>query len=93
MKTRFLLIFAGIILININSASAQMDCRSMLGAHLTPFKKDVPTLWGIEGTMAPGIMTSPFDSLGNTKLNGGMLLAALDFGFGNNKNHIYLEER
>ncbi len=91
MKTRFLLIFAGIILININSASAQMDCRSMLGAHLTPFKKDVPILWGVEGTMAPGIMTSPYDSLGNTKLNGGMLLAALDFGFGKNKNHIYLE--
>ena len=42
------------------SANAQMECRSMLGAHLTPFKKDVPILWAIEGTMAPGIMTSPY---------------------------------
>jgi hypothetical protein len=73
------------------SAEAQMDCRSMLGAHLTPFKKDLPILWAVEGTMAPGIMTSPFDSLDNTKLNGGMLLGALDFGFGSNKNHIYIE--
>lgn len=91
MKTRILLLAVTIFIININSASAQMDCRSMLGAHLTPFKKDFPVLWAVEGTVAPGIMTSPYDSLGNAKLNGGMLLAALDFGFGKNKNHIYLE--
>ena len=91
MKTRIFIITTVIILLNILNASAQMDCRSMLGAHLTPFKKDVPILWAVEGTMAPGIMSSPYDSLDNTKLNGGMLLAALDFGFGNNKNHIYIE--
>ena len=91
MKVRFLLIIVGFFVLNLNTAKAQMDCRSMLGAHLTPFKKDVPILWAVEGTMAPGIMTSPYDSLDNTKLNGGMLLAALDFGFGNNKNHIYIE--
>jgi len=72
------------------SANAQMDCRSSIGAHLTPFHKDVPILWALEGTMAPGLMTSPYDSLDNTQLNGGMLLAALDFSFLKN-NHIYLE--
>ena len=91
MKTRIFIITTVIILLNSINASAQMDCRSMLGAHLTPFKKDVPILWAVEGTMAPGIMTSPYDTMDNTKLNGGMLLAALDFGFGNNKNHIYIE--
>ena len=91
MKLKTIILSFGILLSSSYSLFAQMDCRSTLGAHLTPFKKDVPILWGIEGTMAPGIMTSPYDSLGNTKLNGGMLLGALDFGFGGQKNHIYLE--
>jgi len=79
-----------IILFNL-PASAQMECRSMLGAHLTPFKKDGGVLWAVEGTMAPGVMTSPYDSLGNAQLNGGMLLGALDFKLGNQKNHFYVE--
>ncbi len=91
MKTKSLLIVLVIFFVNIYTASAQMDCRSMLGAHLTPFKKDGTILWAVEGTMAPGLMTSPYDSLNNTKLNGGMLLAGLDFGFMHNKSHIYLE--
>ncbi len=91
MKTKILLLSAILILISSQYALAQMDCRSMLGAHLTPFKKDIPILWAVEGTMAPGIMTSPYDTLDPTRLNGGMLLAALDFGFGKNKNHIYIE--
>ena len=62
----------------------------MLGAHLTPFAKDFPVLWAVEGTMAPGMMTSPFPTKDNTQLNGGMLLAALDFQF-KEKNHIYIE--
>ena len=89
MKTKLLLII--FIAFLYSNSNAQMDCRSMLGAHLTPFKKDVPILWGIEATMAPGIMTSPYDSLDKTQLNGGMLIAALDFGFGKQKHHIYLE--
>ena len=91
MKAKILFFSAVLFLISSQTALAQMDCRSMLGAHLTPFKKDLPILWAVEGTMAPGLMTSPFDSLNNTTLNGGMLLGALDFGFGNHKNHIYLE--
>ena len=91
MKTKIVFVSIIIILISTFSASAQMDCRSTLGAHLTPFKKDGTILWAIEGTMAPGIMSSPYDSLENTKLNGGMVLAALDFGFMQNKSHIYIE--
>ncbi len=91
MKTRIVFISVIIFLLSTLSASAQMDCRSMLGAHLTPFKKDGTILWAVEGTMAPGIMTSPNDSLDNTRLNGGMLLGALDFGFMQNKSHIYIE--
>ncbi len=89
MKTRILfLIFA---FIAIGQAKAQMDCRSILGAHLTPFKKDGTILWAIEGTTGPGMMTSPYDSIDKTKINGGMILAALDFGFMRNKSHIYIE--
>jgi len=91
MNTKILFFSTVLFLISSQYASAQMDCRSMLGAHLTPFKKDIPILWAVEGTMAPGLMTSPFDTLDNTTLNGGMLLGALDFGFGKNKNHIYIE--
>ena len=89
MKTKLLLVLLSAFI--FSTVNAQMDCRSMLGAHLTPFKKDIPILWGIEATMAPGLMTSPYDSLGNTQLNGGMIIAALDFGFGGQKHHIYLE--
>ena len=89
MKTRiFILVFA---IMAMSQTNAQMSCRSQLGAHLTPFKKDGTILWAVEGTMAPGMMTSPFDSIDNTKLNGGMLLAALDFGFMQNKSHFYVE--
>ena len=89
MKTRILfLVFAFTMIVQ---AKAQMECRSTLGAHLTPFKKDGATLWAIEWTMAPGIMTSPYDSLDKTNLNGGMILAALDFSFMSGKSHIYAE--
>ena len=90
MKTRILVLSILTILISGQFASAQMECRSMLGAHLTPFKKDVPILWAIEGTMAPGIMSSPFVDKDPTRLNGGMLIGALDFSF-SKINNIYIE--
>jgi len=93
MKTKIIILSVGLFLLNSFNVSAQMDCRSMLGAHLTPFKKDGNFLWAIEGTTGPGMMTSPYDSLSKdkTKIRGGMILAALDFGFMQNKSHIYLE--
>lgn len=84
-------IFAFIIaLLLTNAVFSQMDCRSTLGAHLTPFHKNVPILWAIEGTMAPGIMTSPYNDTDITKLNGGMILGALDFTI-LKKNNLYFE--
>ena len=67
-----------------------MECRSMIGAHLTPFGEKIPVSWAIEGTMAPGFMTSPFDDKDNEVLSGGMLLGALEFNFMEN-NHVYIE--
>jgi len=90
MKARFIIVIIGLLFLINNKVVAQMDCRSMLGAHLTPFAKDFPVLWAVEGTMAPGMMTSPFPTKENTQLNGGMFLAALDFQF-KEKNHIYIE--
>lgn len=85
-----LLVLLGLSLFTTKQAVAQMECRSMLGAHLKPISKNIPLSWAIEGTMAPGLMTSPFDNKKNSKLNGGMLLGALEFNFANN-NYIYLE--
>lgn len=90
LKGLRLSVLISVAIIASNSAEAQMECRSMLGAHLTPFKKDVPILWAIEGTMAPGIMTSPYANIDDAKLNGGMLLGALDFTF-LKKHNFYIE--
>ena len=87
---RVLILSSLLILLLSNTVSAQMECRSMLGAHLTPFKKGVPILWAVEGTMAPGMMTSPIDTINNAMLNGGMLLAALDFTIAG-KHTFYFE--
>ncbi|MCK5855854.1 MAG: hypothetical protein KAG64_00085 [Bacteroidales bacterium] len=87
---QILTIVFGLFLITSTTAKAQMDCRSMLGAHLTSFKKDGALSWAIEGTMAPGLMTSPFPQKEKTMLNGGMMLGALDFQF-KKKNHFYIE--
>ncbi len=70
--------------------SAQMRCRSTLGGHLKPFSKKIPISWAIEGTMSPGKMTSPFDTIDDAKLTGGMLIGALDFKLSDNHS-IYIE--
>ena len=59
LTSKLIALFVAVLLSQL--AYSQMDCRSTLGAHLTPFHKDVPILWAIEGTMAPGIMTSPYN--------------------------------
>ena len=89
-KTLIISIFIGTILFVSNTATAQMECRSMIGAHLTPLGENIPISWAIEGTFSPGLMTSPYDTLGNAKLNGGMLLGALDFKI-SKKSNIYIE--
>jgi hypothetical protein len=66
-----------------------MHCRSTLGGHLTPFHKKFPLLWAVEGTMAPGIMTSSSPNTDPAMLNGGMLIGALDFTV---KKHTFYVE-
>jgi len=90
LKSRISLLLTILILLTSNSINAQMECRSMIGAHLKPITKKIPISWAIEGTMAPGIMTSPYENIENAKLTGGMLLGALEINFAK-KNHIYIE--
>lgn len=60
------------LLVGINTTHAQRECRSILGAHLTPIVKDSPLLWAVEGTMSPGKMT-------DRKLKSGMAIGALNY--------------
>ncbi|MEA2043096.1 MAG: hypothetical protein U9N85_11170 [Bacteroidota bacterium] len=91
MKNRFrnILLLVSILLLNFTNSNAQMHCRSTLGGHLTPFHEKVPLLWAVEGTMAPGIMTSPYTGEDPAMLNGGMLIGALDF---TTKKHTFYVE-
>lgn len=77
-----------IILLSQN-LSAQMHCRSILGGHLTALNEEGSLLGGIEGTMAPGVMMDS-DDQDRVKLNGGMLIGALDFSI-SSKHSFYLE--
>lgn len=65
-----------------NSAFAQFDCRSILGAHLTPIKKEVPLYWGIEGIGSYGKMI-------DREIVNAMLFGGLEYDFG--KSRIYVE--
>jgi len=87
-KIRITLLLS-ILLFGFTNINAQMHCRSTLGGHLTPFHKKVPLLWAVEGTMAPGIMTSPITGEDPAMLNGGMLIGALDF---TTKKHTFYVE-
>ncbi len=82
------LILSSLILVSALSANAQMECRSTLGGHLTPFHKDVPLLWAVEGTMAPGYM-GDFDA-DPAILSGGMVIGALDLTI-YKKHNFYAE--
>jgi hypothetical protein len=79
-----------IAFLSIYQVNAQMECRSMIGAHLKPISEKIPVSWAIEGTMAPGLMTSPWEDKEDAKLNGGMLLGALEFNL-SDKSNIYIE--
>ena len=90
MKKSFkILMLIGVFALSFANTNAQMHCRSTLGGHLTPFHKDFPLLWAVEGTMAPGIMSSGHDGAEPAKLNGGMLIGALDYTF--KKHSFYVE--
>lgn len=77
------LILISILTISTINADAQLECRSILGGHLTPIKKDSPLLWAIEGTIAPGVID-------DASIYGFMVLGALDYTF-LKKHHLYIE--
>ena len=82
------LILVSILAFSYTNLNAQMHCRSTLGGYLTPFHQDFPLLWAVEGTMAPGMMTSTAEGTDPAKLNGGMLLGALDYTFNNHSFYV-----
>lgn len=85
-----LILIISLIVISFPSINAQMHCRSELAGHLTPVFKDSPLLWAVEGTMAPGIISSRKEGEDPAKISGGMLLGAMDYSFGKSSN-FYIE--
>ena len=79
---RFSVFLAIILFFFTNLASAQPECRSMLGAHLTPIKKVPQLSWAIEETFAHGRMT-------DRNISNNLLFFGLDYS---KKSHnIYFE--
>ena len=77
-----IIIFITVLSLQMNTASAQPECRSMLGAHLTPFHKKIPLSWAIEETFAQGWMT-------DRNITNNLLYLGLDF---THKSHnVYFE--
>ncbi|MCD4813050.1 hypothetical protein K8S19_05105 [bacterium] len=77
------LILLGLVLGLAVNANAKRECRSILGAHLTPVMEKSSLLWAIEGTMGPG-------RIGDKMITGGMLLGALNYTFFSS-HQLYLE--
>ena len=65
------------------SGYSQWVCRSKLGAHLKPFKKDFPLLWAAEITVGHGYMTD------ERQITNTMTFASLDYSW---KNHQFYFE-
>jgi len=84
------ILVSSLVLFIFSNIFGQMHCRSELAGHLTPFSSKVPLLWAVEGTMAPGIISSRKEGEDPAKITGGMLLGALDFSFLKN-NNFYIE--
>ncbi|MFH2094512.1 MAG: hypothetical protein ABIJ16_02335 [Bacteroidota bacterium] len=80
MKSKIIL--AAIIILSSSMAFTQWECRSKLGAHLKPFKKDFPLLWAIEQTSGHGYMN-------DRNITNLMVFAGLDYSF--KKNQFYIE--
>ncbi|MFC2131118.1 hypothetical protein ACFLSQ_06755 [Bacteroidota bacterium] len=63
--------------------NAQWDCRSMLGAHLSPLYEKAPVSWAGEITMASGL-------LDGHRVTNSLLIFGIDFDFGSG-HQMYLE--
>ena len=77
-KTSLFLLFIAISF----SAFSQQDCRSHVGAHLTPFAKNFPLLWAVEGTLSHGLMD-------DRQITNGFLFVGLDYT--KKKHQLYVE--
>jgi len=65
------------------SGYSQWVCRSKLGAHLKPIKKDFPLLWAAEITFGHGYMTD------ERQITNAMMFASLDYSW--KHNTLYFE--
>lgn len=79
-KFNILLIFSLFLSL---SSYGQWVCRSKLGAHLKPIKKDFPLLWAAEVTLGHGYMSD------DRAITNAMIFATLDYSW--KKNQIYIE--
>jgi len=82
VRSRFILLILLLLLLTQYSAKAQFDCRSMIPAHLTPFKKEFPLLWSAELTYAHGWMN-------DRTISNGLLILGLDYSY--KKHNFYFE--
>lgn len=62
---------------------AQMDCRSMLGAYVSPIGESNFS-WGIEATIAPGIMK-------DRQIANGLLILGADYSSPSGMHQFYVE--
>jgi len=66
--------------------------KKILQDHHTYSNENLLDFYTLTGGVAKNIeLFVLYDSLDKTQLNGGMILAAVDFGFGGQKHHIYIE--
>lgn len=79
----YIWIFLAVQFVGSPKIYAQLECRSTLAAHLTEIHKDLPLLWALEGTFAPGVMNGEM-------LNGGMVLGAVNIA-ATDHHSIYIE--
>ena len=70
-RSACIFIFVAVQIMGGTKLHAQLECRSTLASHLTEIHKNLPLLWALEGTFAPGVMNGEM-------LNGGMVLGALN---------------
>jgi len=82
LKKNHNILFIIALFISISSYG-QWTCRSKMGAHLKPFKKDFPLLWSAEITFGHGYMTD--DRL----ITNAMMFASFDYSW--KKHQIYFE--
>lgn len=73
-----------LLLLSVMPGWAQLDCRSIMGAYITPFRDSSRFAWGAELTLAPGVLRDR--TIFNT-----LAIAGLDYTSYNKKHNFYFE--